>query len=468
MGRPLPSLVKRTLACALLAAALPTRAGAQVDWTKYEARSIELLQQYLRLDTSNPPGNEQPAAEFFCALFAHEGIECQVFEVAPGRANVYARLRGDGSKRPIILLNHTDVVTANPKNWSVPPFSGEIRGGALYGRGAQDMKAEGMLQALVLVALKHEGVALARDVIFLGVADEEVSGLGSGWMLGHKRDLLSGAEYLINEGGENTGDGGVPFWGVDVAEKIPFWLRLTAHGKAGHGSVPSRDAATHRLAHALARVVDYETPLTVLPEVQRELCDEAPLRFPQEVNRFCHLEASLRDPAFRRRLAADTEWNYLLRNTISLTVMRGAPQTNVIPAEAVAELDVRLLPGEDPQKFLAELRRIIADPGITVEPIAPVRAPSSSPVDTELWRVFEQVVARHFPGTRVTPRLLASSTESPLYRQLGIIAYGFCPFVSSPAEAGTPHGDDERISIESYQRGLGALFEVVAGIAGRH
>jgi acetylornithine deacetylase/succinyl-diaminopimelate desuccinylase-like protein len=255
---------------------------------------------------------------------------------------------------------------------------------------------------------------------------------------------------------------------VDVAEKIPFWLRLTAHGKAGHGSVPSRDAATHRLAHALARVVDYETPLTVLPEVQRELCDEAPLRFPQEVNRFCHLEASLRDPAFRRRLAADTEWNYLLRNTISLTVMRGAPQTNVIPAEAVAELDVRLLPGEDPQKFLAELRRIIADPGITVEPIAPVRAPSSSPVDTELWRVFEQVVARHFPGTRVTPRLLASSTESPLYRQLGIIAYGFCPFVSSPAEAGTPHGDDERISIESYQRGLGVLFEVVAGIAGRH
>ncbi len=452
----------------LSAAALPPRAAAQVDWTRYDARAVELLQEYLRIDTSNPPGNERRAAEFFCELFAREGIECQVVEIAPGRANAYARLRGDGAQRPIILLNHTDVVTADAKSWSVPPFSGELRGGTVYGRGAQDMKAEGMLQALVMVALKREGIRLARDVVFLGVADEEVGGLGSAWMLAHKRELLSGAEYLINEGGENTGvDGAVPFWGVDVAEKVPFWLRLTARGKAGHGSVPSHDAATHRLARALARVVNYETPLTVLPEVQRELCDEARVRFPREAGQFCHLEASLRDPGFRKRLAGDPDWNYLLRNTISLTVLRGGPQTNVIPAEAVAELDVRLLPGQDPQKFLAELRGVIADPSIAVEPIVPARAPSSSPVDTELWRVFEQVTARHFPGTRVTPRLLASSTESFLYRQLGIASYGFCPFVSTAAESNTPHGSDERISVAAYQHGLRVLFEVVTRIAGR-
>ncbi len=465
----LPRHARWALACALLAAAAPLlRAPAQVDWSRYDARAVELLQQYLRIDTSNPPGNERRAAEFFSELFGREGIECQVFEIAPGRANAYARLRGDGSKRPIILLNHTDVVTAEAKNWSVPPFSGQIRGSAIYGRGAQDMKAEGMLQALVLVALKRQGLPLARDVIFLGVADEEVSGQGTAWMLAQKRELVAGAEYLINEGGENiVEDGAVPFWGVDVAEKIPFWLRLTARGKGGHSSVPSSDAPTHRLAHALARIVDYETPLKVLPEVQSEVCDEAQLRFPKEVKRFCHLEASLRDSAFRKRLAADPEWNYLLRNTISVTVLRGAPQTNVMPAEAVAELDVRLLPGEDPQNFLAELRRVIADPGISVEPIAPARAPSSSPANTELWRVFEQVVARHFPSARVSPRLLASSTESPLYRQLGIAAYGFCPYVTSPGEAGTPHGADERISAEAYQHGLRVLYDVVERIAAR-
>jgi len=447
---------------------LPQLAQAQPDWAKYEARATELLQQYFHIDTSNPPGNERPAAEFFCELFSREGIECQIFEIAPGRANAYARLRGDGSKRPIILLNHTDVVTADAKDWSVPPFSGEVRGGAIYGRGAQDMKAEGMLQAMVMAALKRERVRLARDVIFLAVADEEVKSLGTNWMVEHKRELLADAEYLINEGGENILErGGVPLWGVDVAEKMALWLRLVARGKAGHSSLPLRDATTHRLARAAARVVDYETPLQVLPEAQRQLCDEALARFPPQAKRFCHLEDSLRDPAFRKRLTENPDWNFLLRNTISLTVLRGGPQTNVIPAEAVAELDVRLLPGEDPQKFLAEVRRVIADPTIEVEPITTPRVSNPSPTNNDLWSVFEQVVARHFPKTRVTPHLLASSTESPVYRQLGIAAYGFCPFVSTAEEANTPHGTDERISIAAYQEGLRVLYDVVAAIAAK-
>jgi len=458
------------VAAALLlsAAAEPPRGAAQADWPAYEARAIELLQQYLRIDTSNPPGNERRAADFFCELFSREGIECQVFEIAPGRANAFARLRGDASKRPLVLLNHTDVVNADPKSWSVPPFSAEIRDGAVYGRGAQDMKAEGLLQAMTMVALKREGVPLARDVIFLAVADEEVGALGTQWMLAHKRELLAGAEYLINEGGENILDGGaVLFWGVDVAEKIPFWLRLTARGKAGHGSIPMRDAATHRLARALARVVNYETPLKVLPVTQRELCEEARVRWPGETERFCHLEASLRDPAFRKRVTDNPDWNYLLRNTISLTVLRGGPQTNVIPAEATAELDVRLLPGEDPQEFLDEIRLVIADPNIAVEPISPARTANSSPADNELWRAFEQVVARHFPRARIAPRLTASYTESQIYRQLGIASYGFCPFVSTPGEAATPHGTDERISVEAYKDGLRVLFEVVVAVAAR-
>jgi len=453
----------------LFAAAAPSPVRAQADWSGYQTRAVELLRQYLRIDTSNPPGHEARAAEFFCDLFRKEEIECQTFEIAPGRANAYARLRGDGSRRPIILLNHTDVVTADAKNWSAPPFSAELRGGSIYGRGAQDMKAEGLLQAVSLIALKREHVQLARDVIFLALADEEVGSRGTAWMSEYKRELLDGAEYLINEGGENIVDeNGVLFWGVDVAEKTPLWLRLVARGRAGHGSVPLRDAATHRLARALARVVNYETPIQVLPETQRELCEEARARWPREVRKFCDLKTWLHDPAFRKRVTGNPDWNCLLRNTISLTVLHGGPQTNVISAEASAELDVRLLPGEDPQKFLRELQQVIADPGIALEPINAPGVSTSSPVNTELWRVFEQVIAREYPQTKVTPRLLASSTESPSYRRLGIVSYGFCPFVSTPEESLTAHGADERIAVEAYRRGLRVLYDVLTGIAAGH
>jgi len=442
-------------------------AHAQVDWAKYQGRAVELLQQYFRIDTSNPPGSERRAAEFFCGLLNAEGIECQIFEVAPGRANAYARLRGDGSKRPIILLNHTDVVQADATQWSVPPFSGEIRNGSVYGRGAQDMKSEGLLQAMVMIALHREKVPLSRDVIFLAVADEEVGAAGTEWMIANKRELVANAEYLINEGGENLlEDGKAPFWGVDVAEKATYWLRLTARGEAGHGSVPMRDAAPNRLARALARVVDYETPLRVLPIAQQQICDEARVKYPKEAGRLCRLKENLGDPAFRKRVTENADWNYLIRNTISLTVLHGGPQTNVIPSEAVAELDVRLLPGEDPQKFLAEIRRVVRDESIAIEPITEIRAPNSSPVDNELWQVFKDVVRRHYPEARVSPRLISSYTENQIYRQLGIAAYGFCPFVTTEEEAQTPHGNDERIGVERFQRGLPVLFDVVTRIAG--
>ncbi len=453
------------LLCACLWCAGP--AQAQVDWTGYQRQGVELLQQYFRIDTSNPPGNEARAAEFFCGLLNAEGIACRIFEVAPGRANAYARLQGNGAKRPIILLNHTDVVQADASQWRVPPFSGEVHNGSVYGRGAQDMKAEGMLQAMVMIALKREGVALSRDVIFLAVADEEVAAKGSEWMIANQRSLIGDAEYLINEGGENLLKGErVPFWAVDVAEKATFWLRLTARGEAGHGSVPDAGSAPNRLARALARVVDYQTPLVVLPIAQQQICDEAQVAYPKEAQRLCRLKENLGDAAFRKRVTENPDWNYLLRNTISLTVLRGGPQTNVIPSEAVAELDVRLLPGEAPAEFLRELRRVVNDESIAIEPITRSRVPNSSPVDTELWRVFEQVVGKYQPEARLSPRLISSYTENQIYRQLGIAAYGFCPFVSTEEEAQTPHGTNERIGVERFQRGLPVLYEVVRRIAG--
>jgi acetylornithine deacetylase/succinyl-diaminopimelate desuccinylase-like protein len=458
------------MATLLLLAMVSFSAGvpaAGFDLIRYEGRAVELLQRYFRIDTSNPPGNERRTADFFRDLFAKEKIECRVFDVASGRANVYARLRGNGAKRPIILLNHMDVVNCDPKDWSVPPFSGEIRKGVIYGRGAEDMKSEGMLQAMVMIALKDAALPLQRDVIFLAVADEDVGALGSTWMIEHKRDLLAGAEYLINEGGENlTENGKVRFWEVNVAEKAPFWLRLRAHGQAGHGSRPMKDSAPNRLTRTLARVVEYETPLRVLPIAQRYFCDRARLLMPEDVDKFCNLEESLRDPAFRNRITSNPDWNYMLRNTMSLTVMKGGPQTNVIPSEAVAELDIRLLPGEDPEKFLAEIRRVIADDQIQIEKIGDFRLANSSPTDNLLWQTIQRVIARHYPETVVTPVLAGGYTESQMYRQLGINSYGFCPFVTTPEESNTSHGVDERITIANYKNGLKVLYEVIRDIAG--
>src|SRR5919205_543238 len=211
--------------------------NGRIDWPRYQDMAVDLMQQYLRINTSNPPGNEIEAAKFLKKIFDQHGIENEIFEYKPGRANIIARLKGNGSKRPIILLSHMDVVTAEPASWEVDPFSGVIKNGAIWGRGALDMKGEGLLHLMTMLLLKREGPSLSRDVIFLGTADEEVNDEGSLWMIANKADLFKNAEYLLTEGGDNLLEGGsVKIVGVDVAEKAPFWLRLTATGLPGHGS----------------------------------------------------------------------------------------------------------------------------------------------------------------------------------------------------------------------------------------
>jgi acetylornithine deacetylase/succinyl-diaminopimelate desuccinylase-like protein len=214
--------------------------GSRINWPHYQDMAVDLMQQYLRINTSNPPGNEIEAARFFKKIFDQHGIENEIFEYKTGRANIIARLKGNGSKRPIILLSHTDVVTAEPASWEVDPAI--IKNNAIYGRGALDMKGEGLLHLMTMILLKREGPPLSRDVIFLGTADEEVNDEGSLWMIANKADLFKNAEYLLTEGGDNLLEGeSVKIVGVDVAEKAPFWLRLTATGLPGHGSRPVPD-----------------------------------------------------------------------------------------------------------------------------------------------------------------------------------------------------------------------------------
>jgi acetylornithine deacetylase/succinyl-diaminopimelate desuccinylase-like protein len=437
---------------------------------QYSDLAVEWLQQYLRIDTTNPPGNELQAAEFFKKILDHEGIEARIFEYQPRRADLWARLSHTTpeAKRPIILLNHMDVVTSDAQHWKVPPFSGEMRDGAIYGRGAQDMKNEGIAQLVTMVMVKREGVALDRDIILLAVSDEEADGSGSDWIIEHRRDLLGNAEFLINEGGENLlEDGKVRYIGVDVGEKIPFWLHVVAHGRPGHGSRPIADSAPNRLVQALDRVLGYRSPYKVLPVVEEFLRDMARYEPPERAKRYRNMRQALQDRNFQEQVDHDESLNFLLRNTVAITMLGGSGQTNVIPAEAWANLDVRLLPGEDANQFLETMRKVINDPNVTVEPVPPgAREANYSPTDTDLYGAIRRVSAHYFPQAPVVPRLTSGYTENQRYRPLGIQAYGFTPYTATDAEGSTEHGNDERIRVEEVRRGPRILYDVVLAVAG--
>ena len=455
-------------------AASPERASLAIPSQRlqqYSDLSVEWMRDYLRIDTTNPPGNEMRAAAFFKKILDSEGIENQVFEYLPGRADLWARLPHTGSEaqRPIILLNHMDVVTSDASHWKAPPFGADIVNGSIYGRGAQDMKNEGLAQLVVMVMLKREKVPLNRDVVFLAVSDEEAGGTGTDWMIANKRDLLENAEFLINEGGENLlEDGKVRYIGVDVGEKTTFWLHVVAHGRPGHGSRPIPDSAPNRLVRALDRILAYRTPLKVLPIVDEFLHVMAPFEPPARAKQFLNMKEVIQEKKFQDQIERDESLNFLLRDTISLTMLGGSGQTNVIPPDAWANLDVRLLPGGDPQAFLQSIRRVVDDPDVTVQPLnAEFRVANSSPTNTKLFQAIRRVSNEYFPGTPVAPRITSGYTENQRYRPLGINSYGFSPYTATSAEGSTEHGNDERVRVEEVRRAPRILYDVVTAVAGK-
>jgi len=464
-------LVASCFALAFIAPKAPARTPPPPPGPSYEDMAVDLLREYVRIDTTVPPGNELKGALFYKALLEREGITAEIDEFLPGRANLMARLTGSGAKRPIILMNHMDVVPADPNRWTVPPFSGQLKDGMIYGRGAEDMKSEGILQVLALIRLHREKVPLDRDVIFLATADEEADFLGAlraispqGWY-----DRLAGAEFSITEGGENVleAEGRPLYFGVDTAEKAPFWLYVRTSGTPGHGSRPIADSALNRLVRALEKIRLHRTEVRVLPSVQKFFRDQAAKAEEPRAGWYRDLGAALRDPVVERTLYDDREVSALLRNTISITVVKAGYKTNVIPGTAEAELDVRLLPGQDPQAFLAELKGVIDDPAVEVVPQKGFRLPNESPVDTDLFHAIERVLGKHYPGVPVTTKMLTGATESVLMRPLGIAAYGFTPLVTSNEEVATTHGDDERINEATVRKSTAIFYEVIREVAAR-
>jgi len=473
--RPVPPLAGPSSAPVLETPARVSLIAAPVDgdWKGLGDEATALLSQYLRINTTNPPGNEIAAARWLAEVLRREGIEARIFEPAPGKANLYARLAGDGSARPIVLLNHMDVVLASPEFWTVDPFGGLVKDGYVWGRGALDMKGEGIAQLMTMLILKRARVPLKRDIIFLATADEEIgAGVGAAWIAERQPDLVRGAEFLLNEGGltraKAGGQGVVEFYGIGTTEKSPFWLDMTARGTAGHGSRPTPDNPVHRLIRALNRIAEWKTPLIVTPAAERSFRDLSTIERDTTVRRWLSdIRAALRDSAAVRALTSDLTYNALLRNTISITGLRGSNKTNVIPPVATAAIDVRLLPGQDPTAFLAELVRVVNDTAVTLNPQGPNWPATESSTETEMFRAITDVARQRHPEALVTTMMLAGFTDSHYFRRMGIASYGLGPFPLTQSDSRGVHGNDERVSVDALRTGVRFYYEVVARVAAK-
>jgi acetylornithine deacetylase/succinyl-diaminopimelate desuccinylase-like protein len=439
-----------------------------IDWTALGREAVELLRAYLRIDTTNPPGNEVAGTRFLAEVLGREGIASQTVESAPGRSNLVARLAGDGSLGAVVLHHHIDVVYADRRYWSVDPFGGEVHDGFVYGRGAIDMKSTGILQLAAVLALARNRTRLKRDLIVLATADEEAgSAYGAAFVAARHPDWLRGAEYAITELGgiEMHPDFRAPFAHIVISEKTGLPLRLIARGAPGHGSMPWPDTAPHRLVRAAHRLLTAERPLRVLPEVQEYFRSLARVLPRHEGHGFDALDASLRDPQFRARFLARREWAAMVRTTFAVNMLRGSEKLNVIPPEAVAEIDCRMLAGDDPEEIRAWVARAVNDEHVEVAFAREPKIPNLSPPDTELYKALADALARRAPGVVVAPEVLVAFTDNWVFRRMGLQAYGWSPFVLDEGEWRRVHGNDERISLDNVVEGARAYTELLQHIA---
>jgi acetylornithine deacetylase/succinyl-diaminopimelate desuccinylase-like protein len=455
------------LLTSLIAAIVCTPSVQATDdavFKKMADEAVHLLSEYLRIDTSNPPGNEMEAARFLEAVLAGEGIPCQIFESAPGRANLYARLEGSGKGRPVILLQHLDTVPADEPGWAVPPFGGVLQDGCIWGRGSIDMKGLGIAQLISFLALNRDPRELKRDVILLATADEEAgSDFGLRWFLENHKDLVAEAEFVLNEGGVNIDQGGdLAYVGIETAQKTPLWLRLTVRGgAAGHASTPRGTTAPARLVQALSTLLHQQPTPQVTPPVKDYFRAIAPYQ-PKELQQaFENLEEQLGEhPEILSTLSPFHR--ALVTNTTTLTTLRAGGSTNVIPSEAVAELDCRLVPGVNPEEFLLNLNELIDDPAVMIEEVLGFDYSPHSPSETEVFQAIRKALEVVDEKAQVGPAVLPGFTDSHFFREKGITAYGFSPFRLSGVTGGEAHAANERISEDDFRFGVRFLYEVVS------
>ncbi|MBZ5591403.1 MAG: M20/M25/M40 family metallo-hydrolase [Acidobacteriia bacterium] len=440
-----------------------------VRWEKVHAETLEHFTHVLRIDTSNPPGNESQVAGYVKSVLEREGIPAQLFALEPTRASVVARIKGNGSKKPILVMGHSDTVGVQRENWSVDPFAAIRKNGFIYGRGAQDDKDNLTAGLMLMLLLKRLNVKLDRDVIFLSEAGEEgTSHVGISFMVEKHWDEID-AEYALAEGGYVAErNGKVRFVEISTTEKVPRGLKLVAHGPAGHGSRPRPDNAIIRLAAAVAKFGSWQPPMRLNDTTRAYFERLAAISPPEEAWRYAHITERDKAPQIERYFAEHEIGHYsILRTTVSPTMITGGFRANVIPADAEAFLDVRALPDEDMDQLRAEIRRVVADSTIDVLPAEREERPATPPsrVDTEMFRALERVQQRMFPGAITLPAMLTGATDMAQLRAHGIQAYGFGPIVDEADGGGGAHGDDERLAVTSLEKLVEFLWFSVLEVA---
>jgi acetylornithine deacetylase/succinyl-diaminopimelate desuccinylase-like protein len=456
----------------LLASPLAAQAQAAIDYAALREETARRLSEYIRINTSNPPGNELAAARWLAEVLAKEGIEGAILDTAElggGRANFYARMPGTGGGKGIALVHHMDVVTATPKDWKQDPFAGTIKDGHVWGRGALDMKGHGIIQLMAFIALKRAGIPLTRELVYVGNADEEIGGLGSRTFVERHPDLVRNIEYVLTEGADTRVEKGKIRWfGIDVGEKRTWWKKLVVKGTTSHGSVPLGDNPVERLVQAVTRFLAYQTPVRLTPAVDRFFKAQARDQTGQAKIWLSDAAAALKTKRGRAWLLGEPERNALLRATITPTVLQGSEKTNIIPQEASVELDIRLLPDEDTVAFRKTLERLIADPRVEIEAIGDMAPPYSAPLDTEMFRAIERVAGRLLPGVPIATPMSAGATDRPYWAVAGPICYGLDPYLVELEESRySIHGNDERLSLENIEFGLKFYVETVLEMAGQ-
>jgi acetylornithine deacetylase/succinyl-diaminopimelate desuccinylase-like protein len=463
----------RTAACVIPVVLLAATAFGQIPAIDWKAQEDEILLRYrglVQIDSSNPPGNETVVVNHLKRIFDAEGIPAQIFALEPDRANLVARIKGNGSKRPILVMAHTDVVGVQREKWPVDPFGAVRKDGYVWGRGTIDDKDKLAANLMLMLLLKRSGVKLDRDVIFLAESGEEATTKpGIEFMVNQHFDQID-AEFCLTEGGHATIDNGrVSAVEVSTTEKLPRRIRLVVNGTSGHGSVPRTDNALVHLSQAVAKVGTWETPMRLNDTTRAYFERLAGISPPAMAARYNGLTDSTRTRVIQHYLAENEPAHYsMLRTSVVPTILKAGFRMNVIPSEAEATIDVRMAPGEDQNDFLEQMRRVIGDSAVKIERLTDGERPPTAPsrLDTAMFRALETVSKRMYPGSVTLPTMLTGATDMAFLRAKGIQSYGIGPATNDADRTNYgAHSDVERLAESSLYSFVRFTWEAVLEVA---
>ena len=428
------------------------------------SEAVDFLVNLVKINTSNPPGNETQAAQYIKSVLDKEGIPSEIFESAPGRGNIVARLKGSGKARPMMLMAHLDVVGVEREKWTVDPFAGVMKDGYLYGRGASDDKGMVAANLAALLQLHREKVLLDRDIIFLAEAGEEgTPKYGVEYMIENHWDKID-CEYALNEGGAiHVKDGVIDYVSIATTEKVPRGMIVTARGTSGHGSIPRPDNPIVHISAAVAKLGAWQTPMRLNDTTRVYFQKLAQIADPELKSLLGNLNAPETQTALQQKYWMEYS---KLRTSIVPTIIKGGFRTNVIPGDAEATLDVRALPDENIPELIEQMKKLVNDPAIDIKRTSGNDRPASPPsrLDTDLYRAMEATAKKMFPNAITMPDMLTGATDSSQLRAKGVQAYG----ISTPKtddDSHRVHGNDERTSVNGLNTFTRYLHDVVIAVA---